>query len=221
MTMESKRRAWLIPAALIACSAVPVLAGAVRFVSLARGVEVTPENARFVAHATPVMVHVVATAVWCTLGALQFHQGLRRRAPGWHRAAGRILAPVGVLAALSGLWLTLFFPPAPYDGPLLVAIRLVVSVAMVGSIGLALVAIRQRDVARHCAWMIRAYALGLGAGTQVVTLMPWLLFESLQTPFGKALLMGAGWAINAAVAEWIVRGRPALFTRALATGGAR
>ena len=35
---------------------------------------------------------------------------------------------------------------------------------------LGLRAILRRDVPTHRAWMIRAYALGLGAGTQVVTI---------------------------------------------------
>jgi hypothetical protein len=30
----------------------------------------------------------------------------RRRRPGWHRAAGRLLVACGVLVGLSGLWMT-------------------------------------------------------------------------------------------------------------------
>ena len=40
---------------------------------------------------------------------------------------------------------------------------------MAASIVLGFTAIRRRDIAAHRAWMIRAYALGLGAGTQVFT----------------------------------------------------
>jgi hypothetical protein len=70
---------------------------------------------------------------------------------------------------------------------------------------LGLVAIRRREFARHRAWMMRGYALGLGAGTQVVTL---LLGELVLGPPGevaRGLLMGAAWAINLALAEWIIR----------------
>ena len=72
------------------------------------------------------------------------------------------------------------------------------------SIIIGLAAIRRRDIARHRAWMTRAYALALGAGTQAFTV-----------GFGEALfgagvlrtdlMMGAGWAINLAVAEWFIR----------------
>ena len=56
--------------------------------------------------------------------------------------------------------------------------------------------------------MIRGYAIALGAGTQVLTHLPWLIFVG-DTPdeFSKALMMGAGWIINIAVAEWIIRKR--------------
>ena len=56
--------------------------------------------------------------------------------------------------------------------------------------------------------MIRAYALGLGAGTQVFT-------EGIGgAAFGTGEIAGdlataAGWAINLSVAEWAIR-RPTL-----------
>jgi uncharacterized membrane protein len=43
---------------------------------------------------------------------------------------------------------------------------------MVLSIGLGIHAIRRRDFKAHGAWMTRAYAIGLGAGTQVLTHLP-------------------------------------------------
>ena len=91
---------------------------------------------------------------------------------------------------------------------------------MTASLVLGFTAIRRRDIAAHRAWMIRAYALGLGAGTQVFT-----------EGFGEAifgtgevrgdLAKGAAWVINLAVAEWAIR-RPARRrrrrSRARATG---
>jgi len=53
---------------------------------------------------------------------------VRRRRPGYHRAAGRAL--------------------------------------VVASIVLGFAAMRRREIARHRAWMIRAYAIALAAGTQ-------------------------------------------------------
>ncbi len=55
--------------------------------------------------------------------------------------------------------------------------------------------------------MIRAYAIGLAAGTQVFTHIPMFTFPSLEGELTRALCMGAGWAINLAVAEWAIRTR--------------
>src|SRR5438105_946422 len=52
------------------------------------------------------------------------------------------------------------------DGESLVVVRLVVGSAMLASIVLAVVAIRRRDFTSHGAWMTRAYAIALGAGTR-------------------------------------------------------
>ena len=58
--------------------------------------------------------------------------------------------------------------------------------------------------------MMRGYAIGLGAGTQSLTLGNWfLIVGAAPGELSRALLMGAGWAINLAVAEWLVRRRPA------------
>ena len=201
---SSTRSEWLIPAGLIALSVIPVAAGTVRLVQLGGGAEITPDNARFFAAPLPVVLHIISASLYCIMGAFQFAPGFRRRKPNWHRAAGRILVPCGLIAALSGLWLTHFYPPVDGDGPLLYAIRLLVGSAMFLFICLGLAAILRRDIPRHRAWMMRAYALGLGAGTQALTHLPWFLFPSIRGELTRALCMGAGWAINLAVAERIL-----------------
>ena len=57
--------------------------------------------------------------------------------------------------------------------------------------------------------MLRGYAIGLGAGTQVLTQGIGALIFGPPTELSVALLMGAGWVINLAVAEWAIRKRPA------------
>lgn len=201
------RAEWLVPAALLLLSTVPVAAGAVRLTDLAGGAEITPDNARFHAAPIPVVVHIVNVSLYSVLGAFQFVPGIRRRRPGWHRAAGRLLVPCGLAAALSGLWMTLFYPHPDDTGDLLTGLRLVFGSAMVLSIVLGFAAIRRRDIAVHRAWMIRGYAIGLGAGTQVLTHLPWILIVGTLDKPSKALLMGAGWVINLTIAEWIIRRR--------------
>ncbi|MBB5953976.1 putative membrane protein [Saccharothrix tamanrassetensis] len=210
---SSTRAEWPVPAALILLTAVPVVAGAVRLTELAGGAEVTSENARFLAAPLPVVVHIVCAVLYCVAGAFQFAPGFRRRRPGRHRALGRLLVPAGLAAALTGLWMTLYYARADGDGDLLAAFRLVFGSAMAVSVVLGFAAIRRRDVARHRAWMIRGYAIGQGAGTQVLTTLPWVLVVGAPGEFARAMLLGAGWVVNLAVAEWLIRRRPARSAR--------
>ncbi|NBE99866.1 DUF2306 domain-containing protein [Nonomuraea sp. KC401] len=196
--------AWAPRTGLIVLGCVPILAGAVRLTELNGGAGPTPDNARFLAAPLPVTLHIVGASLYTLLGAFQFGGRWRPR----HRVMGRALVPLGLVAALSGLWLTLFSALPPGDGGLLAAFRLGFGTAMAGSLVLGVAAVLRRDVPRHRAWMARAYALGLGAGSQAVTQALWLLFAA--TPpdeAGRALLLGAGWAVNLAVAEWVIRWR--------------
>lgn len=194
-----------MPAALILLIAIPVIAGIVRLTQLAVGAEVTPANARFFASPVPVVAHILGVIVYGVLGAFQFAPGFRRRRPRWHRTAGRILVPCGLVVALSALWMTLFYPRPDDVGDLLSAIRLVVGSAMAASLILGYTAIRRRDLARHRAWMIRAYALAMGAGTQAFTQLPWILTAGPPGPLAKALLMAAAWLLNLLLAEWLIQ----------------
>jgi uncharacterized membrane protein len=196
--------AWLVPAALLVLSTVPLAFGAFRLTELAGGAEITPANARFFASPLPIMLHIVSAGVYAILGAFQFAKGFRRRRLGWHRAAGRLLVACGLLVGLSGLWMTLFYPRADGSGALLYALRLLFGSAMVVSIVLGFTTIRRGEVMRHRAWMTRGYAIGLGAGTQVLTLATGELIAGPPSEFSRALLMGAAWVINLAVAEWAI-----------------
>ena len=205
----SKKTDWLIPAGLIALSLIPIFAGTVRVVQIGVGAPITPGNARFFAAPLPVVVHIFSAVIYCVLGAFQFVPSLRRSKPNWHRGAGRILVPCGLVVALTGLWMTQFFPrgiepPTSFDGPVLYLIRLLAGSAMAVFLCLGFAAVRKRDIPRHRAWMMRAYAIGLGAGTQAITHVPWFLLPSIQGELARTLCMGAGWAVNLAVAEWFI-----------------
>jgi hypothetical protein len=58
--------------------------------------------------------------------------------------------------------------------------------------------------------MTRAYALGVAAGTQAIVFAIWILGVGPADRWTTAVLMGAAWVINAAVAEVIIhrRSRP-------------
>jgi len=204
--------AWLV-VGLILLSAIPLIFGAVRLNQLASGAEITPDNARFFASPSPVVIHIISAAIYALLGALQFVSRLWRRGTGWHRWVGRLLVPCGLLVGLSGLWMTLFYPgtnsTAGAGAMLLYALRFLFGSGMVFSIVYGFIAIRRGDMIRHRAWMTRAYAIGLGAGTQVLTGLVGELTFGPPNELENALLMGLAWVINLAVAEWALRRRPA------------
>jgi hypothetical protein len=194
---------WGVPAALVVLSLIPVIAGSLRVVEIAGGPHILPANPRIAAVPAPVVVHIVAAAFYAFFGSLQFSARLRRGRPSWHRRSGRLLVGAGMLVALSGLWMTLFYTGAP-GGDLLWAVRLLVASAMAASIVLGFTAIRRRDITAHRAWMIRAYALAVAAGTQAFTQgIGEALFGT--GDLSTALSVSAGWVINAAVAEWAIR----------------
>jgi uncharacterized membrane protein len=212
------RAAWPVPAALVALSAIPLTAGTLRLVQLAGGPAVMPADDRFGTFPVALVVHILGAAVYAVLGVLQLVPRFRRHHLTWHRRSGRVLAVAGLAVAGSALWMTLVYAPQPGTGDLLYGFRLVFASAMAGCLVLGVSSIRHRDVQSHRAWMIRAYAIGLGAGTQVFT-----------EGFGGALFgtgevrgdlaKGAAWVINLAVAEWAIR-RPARRRTTLLAGRA-
>lgn len=217
---RARRATWILPAALLLFGALPVAAGLVRLTQLFGGAAITPANARFFASPVPVVLHIVSAAFYALLGAFQFAAGLRRRRPGWHRLAGRLLVPCGLLVGLSALWMTLFYPRPEGVGALLTSLRLLFGSAMVACLVLGVTTIRRGNVAAHRAWMLRGYAIGLGAATQMLTLMVGELVIGPPGELSRALLLGAGWLINLAVAERAIRKPPAHSPHATSAAGA-
>ena len=200
----SARHDWPIVAGLITLSLIPVVAGMVRLTMLAGHPAVTPENVRFVSMPLPVILHIVGATSYCIGGAFQFAPRLRARYPRWHRLAGRVLVVAGLTAALARLWSAQCLATVPADNWLLHAFRLPAGSGMVAALVLGFLAIRRGDVGTHQDWMRRAYAIGLGAGTQAATQLPALLLFGPPDAMTLALLMGAARGISLGVAEWMI-----------------
>lgn len=205
-----KKSNWLIPAGLILLTLVPTLAGAGRVTSIAQGGPINAENARFFTAPLTVVLHIAGSCIFGILGALQFSPGFRKSYPRWHHRAGSIALAAGAFSAATGLYLTLVFPHLETDGPTLFSVRVAVGTTMALSILLAALAIVRRRFAEHGAWMTRAYALGMGAGTQVLTHLPWIIATgTLPTGYIRDAAMASAWILNLAVAEWLLRRSPA------------
>jgi len=206
-TSVQRQSGWLIPAGLILLSILPLVGGTLRMVDLAGG-EPAPDTARFFESPTPIVVHVISSVTYFILGAFQFSPALRRRKPGWHRKGGYVLIPSGLTCALSGAWMAWFYPPIFGTGTAVAIIRVVVAASVAAFICMGFAAIRERNIAAHRAWMIRAYALAIAAGTQPITLAPIVVFPKLYGELGFTLGLAAGWVLNLVVAEWLIRRTP-------------
>ncbi len=202
-----QRPGWPVPASLVALSAIPLAAGSLRLVQLAGGPALIPADDRFTGFPAALVIHILGATMFALVGAFQFVPRFRRHHRTWHRRAGRLVAGAGLAVAGSALWLTFVYEAQPGTGELLFLLRLVFASAMAASLLLGITAIRRRNIAAHRAWMIRAYAIALAAGTQTFT--PGIAAAIVGTgELRMDLAKGAGWVINLAVAEWAVR-RPA------------
>ncbi|MBW4033399.1 MAG: DUF2306 domain-containing protein [Acidobacteria bacterium] len=202
--LEHSRGVWLIPFGLILLTLIPIVSGSLRLTQLGGGPALIPEAARFTGSPIPVILHIVAATVFSVVGAFQFLPALRRGRRSWHSLAGRVLVPAGFVVALSGLWMATLSAHPVGDGPALIVIRVVFGSYMVVSLVLAVRALFRRSFVAHGAWMTRAYALGVAAGTQALSLIPGSILFGSTNEIARAVAMGAAWAINLAVAEFVI-----------------
>jgi hypothetical protein len=200
---------WLVPAGLILLALIPIVSGALRLTQLGGGPQVIPAAARFTDSPVPVILHIVSATLFSVFGAFQFVPALRRGRRSWHKAAGRVLLPAGFVLALSGLWMATVYPHPVGDGPALLVIRVAFGSFMLLSLVLAVRALVGRRYVVHGAWMTRAYALGVAAGTQAIALIPGSILFGPDDQTSRAVAMATAWVLNLAVAELVIRRRSA------------
>ena len=205
--MQSLTRAeWGFLAALFLFSFVPSVAGLVRVGEFLGGPALAPPNPRAIAAPAPIILHILASSIFCLAGALQFLPSLRRSRQTLHRRIGGMVMLAGVASAASGLWMTHVYSfPEALQGAALYWVRVAVGLAMLALIARAIAKIRVRNVPGHAAAMIRAYALGQGASTQAFLGMGWMIAAGTE-PLGplRDVLMISGWVLNLIVAEILI-----------------
>jgi uncharacterized membrane protein len=149
-------------------------------------------------------MHVLGGATFGILGPIQFGRALIPRYGRLHRILGRVFVAAGAMISLSSLGLLWRFPDA-YS----VAIsggRLVFGLGLGLALVIAMQAIYQRDFTRHRNWMIRAYAIGIGATAVTMVFFPIYLVTGAP-PKGLAAdiaFLGA-WTACVVFAEGLVR----------------
>ena len=142
-------------------------------------------------------IHFLAGAIVIVTGALQFHQGLRKRHLKMHRWLGRIYVIGVTLGGVAGLLLAFSS-----------------SGGLVGHFGFGMLAVlwlittltayraaRTRDINAHRAWMTRSYALTLAAVTLRVYL-PLSMMAGIEFDAAYQTIAWLCWVPNLVIAEW-------------------
>lgn len=204
-----RSRAWLAPSGLLLLGLVPVLTGTLSLLAVGEGMAtgaIAPEAVNYLANPLPIALHIVAGSLFNLLGVFQFVPAIRRNWPAWHRWSGRTFIVAGLATAASAIWMNQYFPA--FGGWLKYSSNLFFGVALAVALTIAYRAIRRRDIATHRAWMMRAYAIGLGVATQRVLVIPYAAITMSVPPDPwLGLLLWAGWLLNLAVVESLLRRR--------------
>lgn len=159
--------------------------------------------ATYRAHWFGILSHVFAASVALLLGPLQFWARLRQRAPHLHRWLGRLYLGIGVgLGGLSGLYMA----HVAAGGPVARIGFALLALAWLYTGAQALAAIRRGQVARHRDWMLRNFALTLGAVTLRIQL-PAALAIGLPFEMVYPAIAWLAWVPNLVLAEWLLRRR--------------
>lgn len=199
-------REWTTLVLIVVFSLIPAFGGLIRIFELAGGPSMLPANQRALADPWPVILHILGSFVFCIAGAIQFLPNLRRHHPKTHRMIGRVMVIAGFLSAVTGLWMTVFFTfPDALQGSLLFSARIILSLAMIGLLGWAIIAVRAHSFTRHGASMLRAYAIGQGASTQALLGIAWIVtFGTEPTGPLRDCFMVLCWVLNILAAEALI-----------------
>ena len=196
---------WLAPALLLLLGSLNIVFGAMQLGTISQGPPPVPDEFTTIQYfltPIPIVLHIVAGIFFNLLGPFQFAPVLRQRWPRWHRLSGRVWIIAGVLVGLSGLWMNQFFPA--YGGFLKYSGIALSSIGVIGSLGIALRAILNRDVPRHRVWMMRGFAIGLGPATQRLFILPVFFIHGSVSDLMIGLVIWFGLVLNLIVVEWIL-----------------
>lgn len=194
---------WPFAVFLVSACVVPAAAGVYRGATLILDNDWGLEFNAARVDTLPLFLHVICSATFFVLAAVQVWPPLRLRFPVWHRRAGRVAMVTGLGGALSSVWITIVH--TEIRGDILFYGRLVFGPLWALFIVLGYLAIRRRDIGGHRAWMIRAFAVAMPAGTLVFIIGPLvLIFGEVSAVVDESIQSGA-WVVHLALAEWLLR----------------
>lgn len=147
----------------------------------------------------PVAIHIVTGLVFNLIAPLQFSQSIRRNNIKVHKLMGRSLAVCAILAGVTALLMNELYPA--FGGWLKYSAVTCFAVGITGCTIMGIIRIRQKNIASHRAWMIRATALALGPATQRLFFIPAFLVMGSLSEMVIGLGVWIGFTVNLLVAE--------------------
>ena len=147
------------------------------------------------------VLHIASGIVTLVFGPLQFVRRLRDRHRWLHREMGMAYVAAVVVGGTAGL----LSAPHSFGGLGTHLAFAELALGWIGTTVMAVVAIRRRDVAAHRRWMVRSYALTLGA-VMLRIWMPLSVMAGIPFEVAYPVVAWLAWVPNLLVAEvWIVR----------------
>lgn len=203
----ARRQIWWATMGLMLLGSLPILTGMMSVSGIIDGLRMPDayegELSNYVRHPWPILLHIGAGTIFNLVGPFQFAQSLRARHPRLHHWLGRTFIFAGLVAGFSAFHMNQFFPA--FGGMSKYLSNLIFSLAIPFCLGIGLYHAVRRNIAQHRAFMIRAYAVGLGVATQRLLFMPYFMLYGIPEGEILGILLIIGWAINLVIAEWIIR----------------
>jgi hypothetical protein len=183
---------------LLFFSAIPIMMSMARLVQIPIGT-LPLDAAKFLPVPLWHWFHALAGMLFAVLGPLQFAGVVQRRFGQLHRVMGRVFAVAGFVLGFSGLGL--FLQVSNSSSLIVDVMRVAAGAALIISLAMALLRIRHGNVSDHRAWMIRAYAIGVGSGVVSIVFFPIFLITGAVDGMVFDLAFVGSWLSCIAFAE--------------------
>jgi uncharacterized membrane protein len=109
------------------------------------------------------LVHILPALLFIVIGPFQFSRKFRNQHWLWHKRMGRVFVLCGAIIGITGLVMSIAMPAI--GGVNQAASTFLFAILFLIALYKAYYCIRQRQIALHREWMLRAYAIGLAVAT--------------------------------------------------------
>ncbi|MBL1434579.1 MAG: DUF2306 domain-containing protein [Rhodobacteraceae bacterium] len=200
---KSLKTNWRIVVGLLLLGALPALPAGYIVSLLVQGEPHEFVRPIYSARPFPIAIHAVAGVVFWLAVPLQFSTRVRLSRPRFHKGSGRAAMLAALVLGLSSFWLMIFNPPVA--GWLHRATLGITGAGTIFAFAKALCAIKNRKIAQHRAWVMRAVAIVYGASTTAFVAIPVYLVFGQFPEWMEEVNRLIGLLVNLILVEWWLR----------------